>query len=175
MVLLVVDTQELITTPDLYRFDTFEHNVGTLITEARANDVEVIYVRHDDGVGAQLTEGSPGFEIYEGFAPQPEEKIFDKFVNSSFRGTGLLEYLQEKDIKTIMVVGLQTDYCIDATIKCGFEHGFRMIVPEYTNSTFGNDFMTAEESYRYYNEFMWNGRYAKCIAFDEAVDLIKSK
>ncbi|MGO0807248.1 cysteine hydrolase, partial [Clostridioides difficile] len=22
------------------------------------------------------------------------------------------------------MAGLQTDYCIDATIKCGFEHGF---------------------------------------------------
>ncbi|MBQ9936296.1 MAG: cysteine hydrolase [Lachnospiraceae bacterium] len=175
MVLLVVDTQELITTPELYRFDTFEHNVKTLISEARANDVEVIYVRHDDGVGAALTEGTPGFEIYEGFTPQPEEKIFDKFVNSSFRGAGLLEYLQEKNVKTIMVVGLQTDYCMDATIKCGFEHGFRMIVPEYTNSTFDNEFMTGEQSYKYYNEFMWKGRYAKCIPIDEAVDVINGK
>ena len=30
-------------------------------------------------------------------------------VNSSFRGTGLLEYLREKDEKDIIVVGLQTD------------------------------------------------------------------
>ena len=33
--------------------------------------------------------------------------------------------------------------------------GFRMIVPEYCNSTFDNEFMTAEETYRYYNSFMW--------------------
>ncbi len=175
MVLLVVDTQELITNPDLYRFDTFERNVKALIAEARANEVEVIYVRHDDGVGAKLTAGTPGFEIYESFAPQPGEMIFDKMVNSSFRGTGLLEYLKERNVRTVMVVGLQTDYCMDATIKCGFEHGFRMIVPEYTNSTFDNDFMTAEQSYRYYNDFMWNGRYAKCIPIDEAVDLLKTK
>jgi hypothetical protein len=40
-------------------------------------------------------------------------------------------------------------------------------VPAYTNSTFDNAFMTAEETYRYYNEFMWNGRYAKCISMEE--------
>lgn len=60
----------------------------------------------------------------------------------------------EKNIHTVAVVGLQTDYCIDATIKCGFEHGFKVIVPKNVNSTFDNAFMTGEQSYKYYNEFM---------------------
>ncbi len=71
------------------------------------------------------------------------------------------------------MVGLQTDYCMDATIKCGFEYGFNMIVPEYTNSTFDNEYMTGAQTYKYYNEFMWNKRYAKCVSFDEAVDMFK--
>ena len=50
MVLLVVDAQELITTDKLYMADRFIANVKQLIGEARANGVEVIYVRHDDGV-----------------------------------------------------------------------------------------------------------------------------
>ena len=173
MVLLVVDTQKLITTPDLYNFSAFEDAVKTLIAAARENDVEVIFVRHDDGAGAELTKGTPGFEIYEGFCPQPEEKIFDKTVNSSFRGTGLLEYLVEKNIHTVAVVGLQTDYCIDATVKCGFEHGFKILVPEHANSTFDNAFLTGEQSYKYYNEFMWKGRYAECISVEEMVERMK--
>ena len=99
--------------------------------------------------------------------------IFDKTVNSSFKETGLLEYLKGKNENTVMIVGLQTDYCIDATIKCGFEHGFKIIVPEYTNSTFDNKFMLAEETYKYYNEFMWNKRYAECVSFERAVEIIQ--
>ena len=30
--------------------------------------------------------------------------------------------------------------------------------------------MTGENSYRYYNEFMWDGRYAECIAVDDMID-----
>lgn len=90
-----------------------------------------------------------------------------KNVNSAFKDTGLLDYLHEKDEDTIIIVGLQTDYCIDATVKCGFEHGLKMIVPANTNSTFDNAYMTAEKSYRYYNQFMWNGRYAECISFEK--------
>ncbi len=172
MVLLVVDTQKLITNDKLYNFELFESRVKELIGLARKNNIEVIFVRHDDGPDYELTKGKDGFEIYEGFKPLADERIFDKTVNSSFKDTGLLEYLNSKGEDTIIVVGLQTDYCMDATIKCGFEHGFNMIVPEYTNSTFDNDFMTGEKTYKYYNEFMWNKRYAKCVSFEDAMEMM---
>lgn len=172
MILLIVDTQNLIMTNDLYEFEIFVYRIKTLIKEARNNSIEVIYVRHDDGAGHKLTKGALGYEIYEEFQPMPNERIFDKNVNSAFKDTGLLDYLHEKDEDTIIIVGLQTDYCIDATVKCGFEHGLKMIVPANTNSTLDNAYMTAEKSYRYYNEFMWNGRYAECISFEKTLELM---
>lgn len=173
MVLLVVDTQKAITNYKLYQFDLFEFRVKKLIKKARENGVEVIFVRHDDGIGSELTKGTSGFEIYEGFQPAENEIIFDKNVNSSFKNTGLLEYLRKKGENTVIVVGLQTDYCIDATVKAGFEHGFKMIVPANTNSTFDNQYMDAEHTYRYYNDFMWERRYAECISFESVLEMIE--
>ena len=80
--------------------------------------------------------------------------------------------MKEKNENTVIIVGLQTDYCIDATIKAGFEHGFKMIVPENTNSTFDNQYMTAEETYKYYNEFIWNKRYAECVSFEKTIEMM---
>lgn len=173
MVLLVVDTQKAIVNSGLYQFEVFEERVKKLILLARQNKIEVIYVRHDDGVGEELTNGNVGFEIYEGFQPADGEMIFDKNVNSAFKGTGLLEYLKQKEETEIIIIGLQTDYCIDATIKAGFEHGFKMIVPAGTNSTFDNPYMTAEQSYKYHNEFMWKNRYAECISFEEVSERMR--
>lgn len=170
MVLLVVDTQRLITNKGLYEFELFKENVKRLISAAREGGREVIYVRHED---EEMARGTEGFEIYDEFAPVKDERIFDKRANSAFKDTGLSEYLREKGETEIMVVGLQTDYCIDATVKCGFEHGFKIIVPEYANSTFDNEFMSAEKTYRYYNDFMWNGRYAKCVCMKEAQEMLK--
>ena len=172
MVLLVVDTQKAITNEKLYEFDLFKKRVNELINKALSNGIEVIFVRHDDGIGCELSKGNEGFEIYEDFKPENNELIFDKTVNSSFKNTGLLEYLKEKNEDTVIVVGLQTDYCIDATIKAGFEHGFKMIVPENTNSTFDNQYMTAEETYKYYNEFIWNKRYAECVSFEKTIEMV---
>lgn len=173
MVLLVVDVQKLIVNDKLYKFNTFVSSVKKIINKARENNIELIYVRHDDGEESELTKGNDGFEIYEEFQPIGEEKIFDKNANSAFKGTGLLEYLINKGETEIIIVGLQTDYCIDATIKCGFEHGFKIIVPAYANTTIDNKFMSAEQSYKYYNEFMWNERYAKCISLDETFKRMK--
>ncbi len=174
MILLVVDTQKLIVTEKLYKFDELISNIKLLLNAARNNHIEVIYVRHDDGIGEQLTKGNAEFEIYDEFTPKNAEKIFDKTVNSAFRNTGLLAYLRDRQETDIMIVGLQTDYCIDATIKCGFEHGFHMIVPEHTNSTVDNEFMTGEQTYHYYNKKMWNKRYAQCIRMEEAVRLLQN-
>ena len=173
MVFLVVDTQKLLVNSELYSFENFVKNIRELIDTSRRNNIEVVYVIHDDGEESDLTEGKDGFEVYDEFKPLENEKVFIKNVNSSFRGTGLLEYLRDKDEKDLIVVGVQTDKCIDATIKCGFEHGFNIIVPSYTNSTIDNAFFSGEQSYKYYNEFMWKDRYAKCISIDEVVNMLK--
>ena len=55
----------------------------------------------------------------------------------------------------MMVCGIMTDFCINATVEAGFEHGLHMIVPAYANSTLDNEYMTGEQSYHYYNEFLW--------------------
>ena len=115
----------------------------------------MIYVRHDDGPGSGFSKGDDAFEIYDVVAPKEDEKIFDKNVNSAFHeSTGLEAYLRSKNIKKIITVGLQTDYCIDATIKSGFEKGFEMIVPKECNSTQSNPYMDAETTYKFYNESM---------------------
>lgn len=174
MVLLVVDTQKALVNNELYEYKKFIENIQLLIGKARENKVEVIYVVHDDGVGSNLTNGTVGFEVFEKFKPMTNEKVFIKNANSAFRGTGLAEYLVRNDEKDIIIVGLQTDKCINATVISGFEHGFNIIVPAFANSTVNNNYMDSQKSYLYFNEFMWNGRYAECISIEETIKRLEN-
>ena len=79
-----------------------------------------------------------------------------------------------KDENTLMIVGLQTNFCIDATVKSAFERGYKVIVPQGANSTFDNDYMSGEETYKYYNDMMWPKRFATCVSVDEAIKLMQS-
>ena len=173
MILLVVDTQKGCFNERLFAFEIVRDNIKQLISVARENNVEVIYVQHDDGPGTDLDKFTDNYEIYEEFAPRDGEKHFEKNVNSAFHPmTGLTEYLLSKDEKDIIVIGVSTDYCMDATIKSGFEKGFNIYVPD---STYDNPYFDKETAYHYFNEFMWNKRYAKVISFEQAIQMLQSE
>lgn len=173
MKLIVIDIQKGITDERLYDFDGFINNVTNIIDTARKNGVELIYVQHDDGPGTGFSVGDKDFEIAEQVAPIAGEKIFVKEINSFFGNKELTEYLEKEDDKDVMIVGLQTNFCIDASVKSAFERGFRVIIPEGTNSTFDNGYMDAETTYRYYNEMMWPKRFAECVSLEDAIGMLE--
>ncbi|MCR4599215.1 MAG: cysteine hydrolase [Acetatifactor sp.] len=175
MILLVVDVQKGITDERLYDYEGFLQRVTTLIAAARKSHAEVIFVQHDDGPGSGFSVGDTDFEIADQVAPLPEEKVFVKTANSCFSNAEFAAYLDEKKDKQLMVIGLQTNFCIDATVKSAFERGYQVIIPQGTNSTMGNDYMNAETTYKYYNEMMWPERFAKIVSMEEALAAFPDK
>jgi len=171
MILLVVDMQKCLVDEELYDYDSFVEKTAKLIDAARKNRIEVIYVQHDAGPGSGLSAGDDGFEIADQVAPAKDEKVFVKTINSCFGNPEFREYMEHQEDKRLMIIGLQTNYCIDATVKSAFERGYEVIIPEGTNSTFDNDYMTGEITVRYYNEDVWDS-VADVIPFEEAMDLI---
>ncbi len=173
MKLLVIDIQKGITDERLYAFESFISNTKKIIETARQNNVEVIYVQHDDGPGTGFSIGDRDFEIADQVAPRDGEKIFYKTINSAFGNKELTEYFEQSGEKDLMIVGLQTNFCIDATVKSAFERGYNVMIPQGTNSTFDNDYMDGETTYRYYNDMMWPKRFAKCLSMEEAIGILE--
>ena len=172
MILLVVDMQRALTEDEeLYDAEAFMDRNIRLIDAARKNNVEVIFVQHDAGEGSGFSAGDEGYEIDPRVAPKEGEKVFVKTINSCFGNKDFKAYMEQQEDKRLMVIGLQTNYCIDATVKSAFERGFDVIVPEGTNSTFDNDYMTGETTVAYYNEDVWDG-VAELPTYDEAMEMI---
>lgn len=166
-VLLVVDVQTALIKEHPYNEKNVIGNIKKLISIARDSNKEVLYVRHDDGIGEELEYGTDGWQIYNEVAPNRDEKVFEKKYNSAFFRTGLKEYLESKKIDNIILTGLQTEYCIDATLKSAFDNGFSVIIPEQTNTTFDNEYLSGEKLYEFYNYKIWNNRFAKVLSVDD--------
>ena len=173
MILLVVDVQKGIINDRLYAYEKFINNITELIDTARSNNTEVIYIQHDDGPGSGFSIGDEAFEIAEQVAPNKDEKVFVKTINSCLGNPDFAKYLKDTGEKELMIIGLQTNFCIDATVKSAFERGYKVIVPKETNSTFDNDYMDARTTYRYYNEMMWPKRFAECVSMEDAIKLLQ--
>lgn len=171
MKLLVIDIQKGITDNRLYNFESFIDNTKRIIDAAHANQIEVIYFQHDDGPGTGFSIGDEDFEIANQVTPMDEEKVFVKDINSCFGNEEFVDYIKNED--TLMVVGLQTNFCVDATVKSAFERGYKVIIPQGANSTFDNDYMTGEVTYKYYNDMMWPERFATCMSVEDAIIYLK--
>ena len=170
MILLVVDMQKGLVDEDLYAFDTFTERTTQLVDAARKNNVEVIFVQHDAGADSGMSVGDEAFEIIDRIAPAEGEKVFVKTINSCFGNKEFREYMEQQNDKRLMIIGLQTNYCIDCTVKSAFERGFEVIIP-VTNSTFDNDYMTGETTVRYYNEDVWE-ELVDSVTIEEAIDIM---
>lgn len=172
MVLLVIDMQKGLVDEDLWDYEGFKERVFRLVEEARRSGTEVVFVQHDAGEGSGFSVGDEAFELVDELLPRPGEKVFVKTINSCFGNAELKAYLKSLPDKRLMIVGLQTNYCVDATVKSAFERGFDVFIPEGTNSTFDNDFMSAETTVRYYNEDVWE-ELVDAVSLEEAVALLR--
>lgn len=157
--LLVVDVQNALVLDKPFAVEEVISNIKRLIRTCRENNVEVIYVQHNDKIGGELEVNSDGWKIYKDISPNKDEKVINKNYNSAFKGTNLKEYLDGKNINQLIITGMQTEYCIDTTCKVAFEYGFKIIIPEKTNTTFDNGSILAKDLYEYYNFSIFNNRF----------------
>lgn len=65
--------------------------------------------------------------FYKGIDPEVDSysAFFD---NAHIRSTGLLEYLQNHNIREIVIVGLATDYCVKYSVLDAIQNGLEVIV-----------------------------------------------
>ena len=95
---------------------------------------------------------------------QENEKVFQKRYNSMFKETGLKEYLDQQGIEKLVLCGMQTEYCVDTSVKVAFEHGYKLVVPEGTVTTFDGDDIPAETINEFY-ENIWDERFADVLDY----------
>ena len=92
----------------------------------RDKNMKVIHIKHNAGKNAN---------IHPNVAPIEGEKVITKSEANSFNGTELGEYLSSKNITHIIVTGMQTHMCVEATTRAAYDMGYKCIVPEETATT----------------------------------------
>lgn len=98
----------------------------SVLEEFRARDLPVIHVQHlstRNGATFFIT-GTHGAEIHQNVSPIEGEKVITKSFPNSFRETELLDYLQASGITDLIVCGMMTHMCVDATVRAAKDYGF---------------------------------------------------
>ncbi|MCE5333335.1 MAG: cysteine hydrolase [Desulfobacteraceae bacterium] len=97
-----------------------------LLSSFRERQMPVIHIRHTSlRPGAFFfLPGTVGAEIHESLLPDPAEIVVDKNYPNSFRDTPLLDLLSKNDIEHLVLAGMMTHMCVDATARAAFDLGF---------------------------------------------------
>jgi len=122
----------------------------------------VVHVRH---------KSKRGLEIHENVEPLPGEKVITKEEINSFLRTDLLEYLQEHRINRLVVIGMQTQMCLQGAVRAAHDYGFECIVIQDACATrdvkFGNNIAKAEDVQTTVLATLIDGGFSKVIDLKE--------
>ena len=69
-----------------------------------------------------------GLDFHPSISPLPGEKVIVKHFPNSFRETGLLEHLHELTVESLVICGMMTHMCIDATTRAAKDLGYNCTV-----------------------------------------------
>lgn len=144
--LLVIDVQNAMIDVEkpVYQANDKIQKIKSLIHKARKMNVPVIYVQHNE-IGSEFENGTETWQIYAGIKPITEDIIIQKTVSDSFYDTTLKTELEEKCIDQLVIVGMQTEYCVNATSNRAVQLGFDVTLIKDAHSTWDSDEYSASE------------------------------
>ncbi|KAI9348116.1 isochorismatase hydrolase [Obelidium mucronatum] len=119
------------------------HNAKELIVatqrvlgRARSQGVPVVFIRHNSE--SPFTSGEKGWTVLDVFNVKSSEAIVDKTESDSFAGTVLADKLAELNVTNLVIVGAQTDQCVNSTTLSALDRGFTVTVVSDAHSTWSD-------------------------------------
>jgi nicotinamidase-related amidase len=110
--------------------------VGELLDRARAADAIVVHLQNDGPPGADDEPGTPGWELYLPVKPGPREHVIRKPRDDGFDGTSLGEVLVSAGVRSLVVCGVMSEMCVQATARTALARGYRVVLPFDAHATY---------------------------------------
>jgi nicotinamidase-related amidase len=110
--------------------DAAADRAAVLLAHHRSTGGRVIHVQHESREeGADmLVPGTPGGEIDARVAPLAGEALVRKTLPNAFLGTPLHDLLGGAEASDLLVVGMMSSMCVDATVRAAADLGYAVTV-----------------------------------------------
>jgi nicotinamidase-related amidase len=141
---------------------------GIAIKNFREKKLPVIHVRHlSVRPGATFfLPGTRGAEIHASVQPAAGETVIEKNFPNSFRGTALEQHLKGSGIKNLVVAGMMTHMCVDASVRHAADLGYKVTLLGDACATraqsYGGESVPARQVHAAFLAAL-NGFYAKVV------------
>jgi len=155
-------------TMELEGADAAAAHASSILNRYCEQKMPVFHVRHlSTRPGATFfIPGTAGAEIHRKVQPRAGETVLEKNFPNSFRGTNLKELLDQNGIKNLVVAGMMTHMCVDASVRQATDLGYKVTLLANACATraqsFGGETVPARQVHAAFLAAL-NGFYAKVI------------
>ncbi|MHA6195575.1 cysteine hydrolase family protein [Pseudomonas wadenswilerensis] len=156
--LLVIDVQASLCSGEFAAHD-IERVLATInasIARARAAGLAVVFVQHEQDSDPLFRFGSPGWQLASALHAEPEDERVRKTTPDAFNDTPLHALLQARGIDRLLVCGLQSEFCVDTSVRRALSLGYRVELLADAHSTLDNGVLTAAQISAHHNEIFAN-------------------
>ncbi|WP_085579869.1 MULTISPECIES: cysteine hydrolase family protein [unclassified Pseudomonas] len=144
--LLIIDVQRALCSGQYACYDIPRviDTLNRLSARARQAGVPVVFIQHEEE-GDLLAHGSDGWQLADGLETAPGDLYVRKTAPDSFCQTTLQKLIPKEDFDRLVIGGLQTDYCVNATVRQAHQLGYDVVLAADAHSTVDNGSMSAED------------------------------
>jgi nicotinamidase-related amidase len=105
-------------------------NAARLLDFFRRTGHPVFHMQHvSNRPGATFfLPGTDGVKIHESVAPRPGELVLEKHYPNAFRDKRLLPQLSMAYVARLVICGMMTHMCVDATVRAASDFKFECVV-----------------------------------------------
>jgi len=141
---------------------------GAAIRHFREKKLPVIHVRHlSVRPGATFfLPGTRGAAIHASVQPAAGETVVEKNFPNSFRNTGLKDVLEKQNVKNLVIAGMMTHMCVDASVRHAADLGYKVTLLGDACATraqsYGGETVPARQVHAAFLAAL-NGFYAKVV------------
>ena len=152
---LVVDMQRALCQgpEEAWDIERVIENVNETARRARTFGAPVIMIQHEEDSGP-LAYGGEGWQIDGRVATDPSDLRLAKRTCDSFHGTQLHPFLEQRGVRRLVVCGLQTDFCIDTTVRRALGLGYDVTLVADAHSTIDNGVLTPPLIVEHHNKVL---------------------
>jgi nicotinamidase-related amidase len=131
--------------------------IGRLGARARQAGVPVFVIQHrGQNPSHPLHRDRPGWALHPVVALRPEDELVEKRWSDAFRDTDLDGRLRARDVTRLVIVGAQTEFCVDATARRALSLGYDVDLVADGHTTSDNEILGREQIIAHHNATLAN-------------------